>query len=86
MRFIPTGDRLLIKPDDAEKETKFGLLIPETAAEKMYRGTVVESAKPAYLAGCHVMFSKYGGTEIKLDGESLIVVSERDVLGVLEED
>jgi chaperonin GroES len=85
VRFIPTGDRLLIRPDDAEKETSFGLVIPESVAEKMYRGTVVASAKPAYQPGCHVMFSKYGGTEIKLDGESLTVVSERDVLGVLED-
>lgn len=84
MKFTPHGDRLLIKPDAAESSTKFGLIIPKAAQERVYRGKVIAGPVGVHI-NCTVIYSKYGGTELKLDGEDYIVVSERDVLGVLDD-
>lgn len=86
MKFTPVGDRLFIKPSEAESTTKSGLVIPGAAQERVYRGEVISSASPRFLAGCRVVYSKYGGIELKMDGVTYIVVSERDVLGVVEDE
>jgi chaperonin GroES len=85
MKLTPVGDRLLIKPDSAEDKTAFGLVLPDAAQERVYRGSVVASAVKNYKEGCRVLYSKYGGTEVKLDGKEYIVIAERDILGVLED-
>jgi len=93
--FKPLQDRLLVRRLDAETKTAGGLIIPDTAKEKPQQGEVVavgpggrtESGKliPMDLkAGDVVLFGKWSGTEIKVDGEDLLVMKESDVFGVLE--
>ncbi|HOJ15610.1 MAG: co-chaperone GroES [Caldisericia bacterium] len=90
----PLGDRVVIKPMEAEETTKGGIILPDTAKEKPQKGKVLAVGSGRILdngtrvpvdvrEGDTVIFSKYGGTEIKLDGEDYLVVSERDILAVL---
>ena len=90
----PFGDRVVIKPMEAEETTKGGIILPDTAKEKPQKGKVLAVGSGRILdngtrvpvdvrEGDTVIFSKYGGTEIKLDGEDYLVVSERDILAVL---
>lgn len=92
----PTGDRVLIRPDDPERQTAAGLIIPDNAQEAPQRGTILAVGPGRFddhghrigldfHAGQHVIYSKYGGTEIDVDGETLLIVAERDVLAVLTE-
>jgi chaperonin GroES len=94
MSFRPLHDRVLIRRVEAEEKTKGGILIPDTAQEKPMEGEVVavgpgargEDGKIHPLdvkAGDRVLFGKWSGTEIKLDGEELIIMKESDVMGVL---
>ena len=94
MAFRPLGDRVLIKRVEEETKTKGGIIIPDTAKEKPQEGEVVavgpgvrdEDGKHVALelkAGDRILFGKWSGTEVKIDGEDLIIMKESDVLGVL---
>ena len=95
MKFRPLHDRVVVKRIEAEEKTKGGIIIPDTAKEKPQEGEVVavgpgardESGKlvPIELkAGDRILFGKWSGTEIKLDGEDLLIMKESDVMGVIE--
>ena len=90
----PLRDRVVIKPMETKETTKGGIILPDTAKEKPQKGKVLAVGSGRILdngtrvpvdvrEGDTVIFSKYGGTEIKLDGEDYLVVSERDILAVL---
>ena len=94
--FRPLHDRLLVKRVEAEEKTPGGIIIPDTAKEKPMEGEVVavgpgargEDGKLQPLdvkAGDRVLFGKWSGTEVKLDGEDLIIMKESDIMGVLEQ-
>ncbi len=96
MKFKPLGDRILVKrlEDEAEK-TAGGIIIPDTAKEKPQRGKVVSlgegkrteegSILPMRLKkGQEILFGKYSGSEVKIDGEEYVIMREDDVLGVIE--
>ena len=95
MAFRPLGDRVLVKRVEEEEKTRGGIIIPDTAKEKPVEGKVIavgngkvlEDGKVRPLdvkAGDRVLFSKYGGTEIKIDGEEHLIMREEDILGVIE--
>ena len=95
MKFRPLHDRVVVKRIEAEEKTKGGIIIPDTAKEKPQEGEVVavgpgardESGKlvPIELkAGDRILFGKWSGTEVKLDGEDLLIMKESDILGVLD--
>ena len=95
MKIRPLQDRILIKRVDEEQKTAGGIIIPDTAKEKPQEGRVVavgngkvgDDGKTRPLdvkKGDRVLFSKYAGTEIKLDGEEHMIIREEDVLGVIE--
>ena len=89
--FTPLGDRVLVKPAEREDKTKSGIILPDTAQEKPQEGTVIEVG-PGRLTdegkripmdlkkGDLVLFTKYGGTEIKEDDEDYLLLTERDIL------
>ena len=91
----PLEDRILVRPEDAEETTVSGLVIPDTAKEKPQEGTVLavgpgkrsdtsgELIPVDVKEGDRVIYSKYGGTEIKVEGEELLILSARDVLAVI---
>ena len=94
MAFRPLGDRVLVKRVEEESKTKGGIIIPDTAKEKPQEGEVVavgpgardDSGKVNALelkAGDRILFGKWSGTEVKIDGKDLIIMKESDVLGVL---
>ncbi|MBI1408214.1 MAG: co-chaperone GroES [Caulobacter sp.] len=94
MKFRPLGDRVLVKRVEEESRTKGGIIIPDTAKEKPQEGEVVavgpgardESGKVQPLelkAGDKILFGKWSGTEVKVDGEDLLIMKESDVLGVI---
>ena len=94
MSFRPLGDRVLGKRVEEEAKTKGGIIIPDTAKEKPQEGKVVavgsgtrkdngEIAPLDVKAGDRVLFGKWGGTEVKIDGEDLLILKESDILGVL---
>ncbi len=91
--YAPLGDRVIVEPQSAEQVTKFGVYIPDTAQEKPQTGVVIsvgpgriaDDGKPIPMTlqkGDVVLFAKYGGTEIKIDGQSYLIVRENDVLAV----
>ena len=95
MAFRPLGDRVLVKRVEEEEKTKGGIIIPDTAKEKPQEGEVVavgpgardDSGKIQPLdvkAGDRILFGKWSGTEVKIDGEDLLIMKESDVLGVVE--
>jgi chaperonin GroES len=95
MAFRPLGDRVLIKRVEEEAKTKGGIIIPDTAKEKPQEGEVVsvgpgardDSGKVQPLdvkAGDRILFGKWSGTEVKLDGVDLLIMKESDILGVLD--
>ena len=95
MKFRPLHDRVVVKRVDAEEKTKGGIISPDTAKEKPQEGEVIaagpgardESGKliPLELkAGDRILFGKWSGTEIKIDGEDLLIMKESDVMGVVE--
>jgi chaperonin GroES len=96
MKFRPLHDRIVVKRIDAEEKTKGGIIIPDTAKEKPSQGEVLavgpggrdETGKlvPIDVAvGDRVLFGKWSGTEVKIDGEDLLIMKESDVMGVIEE-
>ncbi len=95
MNVRPLHDRLLVQRNDSATQTKGGLYLPETAKEKPVEGTVLavgdgrltEEGKSLPLqvkVGDRIIFGKYAGTEIKLDGEERLILREDDVLGILD--
>ena len=96
MNLKPLDDRIVVKPNDAEQTTASGLVIPDTAKEKPQQGKVlaVGPGKRAETSGDlipldisvgqTVLYSKYGGTEVTIDGKDLLILSSRDVLAVVE--
>jgi len=95
MKIRPLNDRILVKRLESEEKTAGGIIIPDTAKEKPAQGQVVavgpgklnEQGQRVALnvaAGDKVLFSKYGGTDVKLDGEDFLIMREDDILGVIE--
>jgi chaperonin GroES len=96
MKIRPLQDRIIVKRVEEEEKTKGGIIIPDTAKEKPIEGKVIavgngkvlEDGKVRPLdikAGDRVLFSKYAGTEIKIEGEEHLIMREEDILGVIEE-
>ena len=95
MKFRPLHDRVVVKRIEAEEKTRGGIIIPDTAKEKPQEGEVIavgpgardDSGKQIALelkAGDRILFGKWSGTEIKLDGEDLLIMKESDVMGIIE--
>ena len=95
MHFRPLHDRVLVRRIEAEEKTAGGIIIPDTAKEKPQEGEVVavgpgapdDSGKLVELSvkpGDRILFGKWSGTEVKLDGEELLIMKESDILGVIE--
>ncbi len=86
----PLADRVIIKPEPAEEKTKSGIIIPDTAKEKPLKGEVVavgpgKKDEPTTVKpGQKVLYGKYAGTEITIDGEEYLFMRESDILGVLD--
>ena len=91
----PLGDKILVKRVEAESKTKSGIVLPDTAKEKPKRGKVIsvgegkrlengQRVAPSVKKGDEVIFTSYAGTEIKLDGEEYMIMTEDDVLAVVE--
>jgi chaperonin GroES len=96
MNFRPLGDRVLVRRVEEEAKTKGGIIIPDTAKEKPQEGEVIavgpggrdEDGKYIPMdvkAGDRILFGKWSGTEVKIDGEDLIIMKESDVLGVIDQ-
>lgn len=85
----PLADRVLIRPVAAEEKTVGGIIIPDTAKEKPLRGEVIAVGKGTkdeemvLKQGDHVLYGKYAGTELELDGEKLLIMRQSDVLAVI---
>ena len=95
MKFRPLHDRVVVKRIDAEEKTKGGIIIPDTAKEKPQEGEIVavgpgardEAGKLVALdlkVGDCVLFGKWSGTEVKIDGQDLLIMKESDIMGVIE--
>ena len=96
LKFRPLHDRVVVKRIDAEEKSKGGIIIPDTAKEKPSQGEIVavgpggrdEAGKLIPIdirAGDRVLFGKWSGTEVKIDGEDLLIMKESDIFGVIEE-
>ena len=79
----PLEDRIVVKPGEEEEKTVSGIVIPDTAKEKPQEGSVVAVGPGRVEAGDSVIYSKYGGTEVKVAGEEYLILSARDVLAVI---
>jgi chaperonin GroES len=95
MAFRPLGDRVLIKRVEEEEKTKGGIIIPDTAKEKPQEGEVISTGPGArdeqgkihaldVKKGDRILFGKWSGTEVKIDGDDLLIMKESDILGVIE--
>jgi chaperonin GroES len=95
MKFRPLHDRVVVRRLEEEERTKGGIIIPDTAKEKPQQGEVVAVGPGArgedgavvaldVKAGDRVLFGKWSGTEVKIDGEDLLIMKESDILGVIE--
>jgi chaperonin GroES len=96
MKIRPLGDRILVKRIKEEEKTKGGIIIPDTAKEKPQEGKVVAVGKgkvaedgklitPEVKAGDKILFGKYSGSEIKLEGEEHLILREDDILGIISD-
>lgn len=89
MNIKPLADRVLVKPAPAEEKTAGGIIIPDTAKEKPLQGTVLATGngtkdeEMVLKAGDHVLYGKYSGTEVELEGEKYLIMRQNDVLAVL---
>jgi chaperonin GroES len=94
MSFRPLHDRVVVRRLDSEEKSKGGIIIPDTAKEKPSEGVIVavgpgardDSGKiiaPDVKAGDRILFGKWSGTEVKLDGEELLIMKESDIMGVI---
>ena len=95
-KFRPLHDRVVVKRIDAEEKSRGGIIIPDTAQEKPSQGEVIavgpggrdeagKIIKPDVKVGDRVLFGKWSGTEVKIDGQELLIMKESDVMGVIEE-
>jgi chaperonin GroES len=95
MGFRPLHDRVVVKPLESEEKTKGGIIIPDTAKEKPMEGKVVavgpgaraedgKLVKPDVKKGDRVLYGKWSGTEVKVDGEDLLIMKESDIMGIIE--
>ena len=95
MKFRPLHDRVVVRRVDSDEKTKGGIIIPDTAKEKPMEGEIVAVGPGArsedgqihpldVKAGDRVLFGKWSGTEVKLDGEELIIMKESDIMGIIE--
>jgi chaperonin GroES len=95
MKFRPLHDRVVVRRLDAEEKTKGGIIIPDTAQEKPMEGEVIAVGAGArnetgaivaldVKAGDRVLFGKWSGTEVKIDGEDLLIMKESDIMGIIE--
>jgi chaperonin GroES len=94
MKLKPLDDRVVVKPIEAEEVTKSGIVLPDTAKEKPQEGEVVAVGPGKYengkrvpmdvKVGDRVIYSKYGGTEVKIEGEEHLILSQRDILAIVE--
>ncbi len=95
MKIRPLQDRVIVKRIDEEEKTKGGIIIPDTAKEKPMEGKIIAVGKGKVLedgkihpldvkAGDRVLFGKYSGTEVKIEGEEHLIMREDDILGVIE--
>jgi len=96
MKFRPLHDRIVVRRIDAEEKTAGGIIIPDTAKEKPQQGEVIAVGPGArneqgqlvpldVQVGDTVLFGKWSGTEVKIDGEDLLIMKESDIMGVLEQ-
>jgi len=94
MAFRPLGDRVLVKRVEEESKTKGGIIIPDTAKEKPQEGEVLavgpgarddagNRIEPDVKVGDRILFGKWSGTEVKIDGADLIIMKESDILGIV---
>ncbi len=92
----PLGDRVVVKPTPREEMTKSGIVLPDTAKEKPQEGSVMAVGPGRILddgkreamdvqVGNKVLYAKYAGTEFKVDGDELLIVSQKDILAIVEE-
>jgi chaperonin GroES len=95
MKFRPLGDRVVVRRVAEEQKTAGGIIIPDTAQEKPQEGEIVsvgpgaldENGKrvaPEVKAGDFVLFGKWSGTEVKIDGQELLIMKESDIMGIIE--
>ena len=95
MQFMPLHDGVLVRRIEGDEKTKGGLIIPDSAKEKPSEGEVIavgegarkdsgELIAPAVKAGDRILFGKWSGTEVKLDGEEYLIMKESDILGIIE--
>jgi chaperonin GroES len=95
VKLRPLGDKVVVQPTAREETTKSGIVLPDTAKEKPQEGKIVavgtgrvldngERQKLEVEAGQKVLYAKYAGTEVKLDGEEYLILSEKDILAVLD--
>jgi chaperonin GroES len=95
MKFRPLNDRVLVEALDQETKTKGGIIIPDTAKEKPQQGKVIAAGPGARTedgklqpmgvkAGDKILFGKWSGTEVKIDGKDLLIMKESDILGVID--
>ncbi len=95
MKLVPLGDKVVIKQMEAEEKTKSGIVLPTQSKEKPQEAEVIavgpggmvdgKEIKMQVKAGDKVIYSKYSGTEIKIDGETLIIVRQGDILAIVED-
>ena len=95
MKFRPLHDRVVVRRLNAEEKTAGGIIIPDTAKEKPMEGEIIAAGPGArneqgalvaldVKAGDHILFGKWSGTEVKIDGEELLIMKESDIMGIIE--
>ncbi len=95
MKFRPLHDRVVVKRLEAEEKTVGGIIIPDTAKEKPMQGEIIAAGPGArneqgqivaldVKAGDKILFGKWSGTEVKIDGEELLIMKESDIMGIVE--
>jgi chaperonin GroES len=95
MKFRPLHDRVVVRRIDAEEKTSGGIIIPDTAKEKPMEGEIIavgpgarneqgQLVAPDVKAGDRVLFGKWSGTEVRIEGEELLIMKETDIMGVIE--
>jgi chaperonin GroES len=95
MNFRPLGDRVVVRRIKEDTKTRGGIIIPDTAQEKPQQGEIIsvgpgalddngKRVAPEVKAGDRVLFGKWSGTEVKIDGEELLIMKESDIMGILE--
>ncbi len=90
INILPLGDRVVVEPAPAEEKTSSGIIIPDTAKEKPQKGVVLAVGKGkidepmTVKVGDTVLYGKYGGTELKIDGKDLLMMRESDIFGIIK--